>query len=338
MNTKYIIKYVWGNQEDMIKYVWEAHNFEIKNLWQCSILLVPLIVMAFTAMGILQLKIIDDIDKSKNEMIFLYAEFFVCSAGVFLSLFWVALAKASKFIQEAHEEHLKGYLKKCSISYKKAYCDLNKFEKILKRAKRLYFLCPLKAYRFSPSKINIALGWLSMCIFVCVFIFNCAICLFPLDSCYFIGALIFIIALIIIVSLLLFLFCKGGKETKDTHNQQNALKNEQNTLENKSNHKDCFMLKWRIAEGDDTKNTRIVCSNEKIESISKDRARSVYQDESDHIICEWLDTKEFSAKCVLSSSNGDPRGISNDLHFELNSGNHIINISIADGDKSMTDA
>lgn len=110
---------------------------------------------------------------------------------------------------------------------------------------------------------------------------------------------------------------------------------------NISRHRVSLMLQYRIAEGDDTKNTRIVCSNEKIESIFKDRARSVYQDEADHIICEWRDTKEFSAKCVLFSYDGDPRGcISNDLHFnfELNSGNHIINISIADGDKSMADA
>lgn len=97
-------------------------------------------------------------------------------------------------------------------------------------------------------------------------------------------------------------------------------------------------LNGGLAE-DGTKNTRIVCNDEKIESIFKDRARNVYGSGADHIICEWLDTKEFSAKCVLSSSNGDPRGISIYLHFDFEfSGSLIEYSSIARSDKSIADA
>lgn len=218
-------------QEDLIKYVWEAHNFEIKNLWQRSILLVPLIVMAFTAMGILQLKIIDGIDKSKNEMIFLYAEVFVCGAGVILSLFWVALAKASKFIQEAHEEHLKGYLN--NFNAITAYCDLDNAEKNFNKAKRLHRWYPLKPYRFSPSKINILLGWFSASIFAFVGIINflyifCNKCLFVCNP-YCLLLIVMILSLIVF-GICLIESCKGSdnacnqSETKNEQKSQNETK------------------------------------------------------------------------------------------------------------------
>ncbi|TLD80849.1 hypothetical protein LS68_005060 [Helicobacter sp. MIT 05-5293] len=183
-------------KEDLTKYIWEAHNFEIKNLWQRSILLVPLIVMAFTAMGILQLKIIDDITKSKDEYIpLLCAELFVCNVGAILSLFWVALAKASKFIQEAHEEHLKDYL-----GNEKAYCNLDDYNKD-------FCFFSLKPYRFSPSKINIALGWFSASIFVYVFIINLLLYFCEINICCLIGLGI----ITLIINILLLFFCKGGK-------------------------------------------------------------------------------------------------------------------------------
>lgn len=188
----------------MIKYIWEAHNFEIKNLWQRSILLVPLIVMAFTAMGILQLKIIDDIDKSQNEWILLCAELFVCGAGVILSLFWVALAKASKFIQEAHEEHLKDCL-----GNEKAYCNLDDYIK-----DSCFF--SLKPYRFSPSKINILLGWFSVSIFALVVIINllyifCNKCLFVCNPyCLLLIIMMMILLLLIVFWICLIKSCKGG--------------------------------------------------------------------------------------------------------------------------------
>lgn len=236
MNTKYIIKYVWGNQEDMIKYVWEAHNFEIKNLWQRSILLVPLIVMAFTAMGILQLKIIDDITKCKDEcMPLLCAEVFVCGAGVILSLFWVALAKASKFIQEAHEEHLKGYLKKCSVSLKTnyalkyfnaiiAYCNLDDHNK-----DSCFF--SLKPSRYSPSKINILLGWFSASIFAFVGIINflyilCNKCLFVCNP--YCLLLIVMILLFVVFGIYLIESCKGGN---NAYNQRRNKQKSQNETE-----------------------------------------------------------------------------------------------------------
>lgn len=85
----------------------------------------------------------------------------LCAVIIVLSWLWIAMAKGSKFVQEAHEAKIKQYSKryKCNL-----FCDLNVYQKATNKGwqNKLSLICPLKSYRYSPSKINIALGWVSL--------------------------------------------------------------------------------------------------------------------------------------------------------------------------------
>ena len=78
------------------------------------------------------------------------------------------MAKGSKFVQEAHEKHIKNL--NCDLIYetdietdtfKRLFCDLDIYQTKLEKKHKPSFLNTLKSYRYSPSKINIALGWVS---------------------------------------------------------------------------------------------------------------------------------------------------------------------------------
>ena len=77
------------------------------------------------------------------------------------------MAKGSKFVQEAHEKHIKNL--NCDLIYeidsqtgklKRYFCDLSNYQDRIEK-KNLSSNKLFSSYRYSPSKINIALGWIS---------------------------------------------------------------------------------------------------------------------------------------------------------------------------------
>lgn len=146
--------------------LYKAYADEIKNLWKRSIFLGTFMVLVWTGYGALQLKFIE---KCADNAPFSYhlVSLGLCAVIIVLSLLWVAMAKGSKFVQEAHERHIQRYMRKQKC---RLFCNLNTYEKILNKnmCGDLVFCGTLKACRYSPSKINIALGWLSLFVSACL--------------------------------------------------------------------------------------------------------------------------------------------------------------------------
>ena len=155
--------------EEKYKILYTAYADEIRNLWQRSVFLGAFMSLAWGGYGALQLKLIDN--ASKIPATHHYASLGLCAVIIVLSLLWVAMARGSKFVQEAHEEHIK------NLNYdlldqtdtqtnkpKRLFCDLGYYQAKLEKKNKLSFWNPLGIYRFSPSKINIALGWVSFII------------------------------------------------------------------------------------------------------------------------------------------------------------------------------
>lgn len=156
---------------EMYKILYGAYADEIKNLWQRSIFLGAFMVLVWSGYGALQLKaiklkIVGNLAQSAqngetNTLVYISASLGLCAVIIVLSWLWIAMAKGSKFVQEAHEAKIKQYSKryKCNL-----FCDLNVYQKATNKRwyDKLSFICPLKSYRYSPSKINIALGWVSL--------------------------------------------------------------------------------------------------------------------------------------------------------------------------------
>ena len=158
---------------EMYKILYTAYADEIKNLWQRSIFLGAFMVLVWSGYGALQLKIFDkDFEISAN---YCAMSLGFCTIIIVLSWLWIAMAKGSKFVQEAHENHIKHFDFQ-NNNVKKLYCDLDFYEWLehadsqsIPKDKTLnpklnesIFCCgTLNPYRYSPSKINIALGWVS---------------------------------------------------------------------------------------------------------------------------------------------------------------------------------
>ena len=159
------------------KILCQAYADEIKNLWQRSIFLGAFMTLAWGGYGALQVKFIDKWLEIKNLTCTTFnfnpyhcLSFGLCAVIIVLSLLWIAMAKGSKFVQEAHESCIDKFIKK-NKDLKELFCNLNEYEylnsnKICGYRQRNPKLSGIfgifSAFRYSPSKINIALGWLSL--------------------------------------------------------------------------------------------------------------------------------------------------------------------------------
>lgn len=171
---------------EMYKILYGAYADEIKNLWQRSIFLGAFMVLVWSGYGALQLKAIElkIIENTTPNLVYVTTSIGLCAVIIVLSWLWIAMAKGSKFVQEAHEEHIKHFDFQ-NDDIKKLFCDLDSYEcaeridsKNNTKDKTLnpklnggLFCCGvLQPYRYSPSKINIALGWVSCLLGIVLFI------------------------------------------------------------------------------------------------------------------------------------------------------------------------
>lgn len=171
---------------ELYKVLYNAYADEIKNLWQRSIFLVAFMVLVWSGYGALQLKAIElkIIENTTPNLVYVTTSIGLCAVIIVLSWLWIAMAKGSKFVQEAHEEHIKNFDFQ-NDDIKNLFCDLDSYEyakhidsqvntkdKTLNPKLKDSLLCcgVLQPYRYSPSKINIALGWVSCLLGIVLFI------------------------------------------------------------------------------------------------------------------------------------------------------------------------
>ena len=137
------------------KILYQAYADEIKNLWQRSIFLGAFMTLAWGGYGALQVKFIDKWLEIKNLTCTTFnfnpyhcLSFGLCAVIIVLSLLWIAMAKGSKFVQEAHERHIDDLkfdmLDEIDIDTKKnqrLFCDLSTyFNKLLQKTKKFLYI------------------------------------------------------------------------------------------------------------------------------------------------------------------------------------------------------
>lgn len=231
---KYQKEQGFQNKLEMYKILYQAYADEIKNLWQRSIFLGTFMVLVWTGYGVLQLKFIEHSKElSEFYVVYHYVSIGLCAIIIFLSLLWIMMAKGSKFVQEAHEKHIENLnfdkLNEVNIKtnqYKKLFCDLSIYEDKLKLENKLnedlFFSESLKAWRYSPSKINIILGCFSVIVAIILSIVHIVIAFYNEIFQY----------MIILASITLILIClcsfhirkcvKGGKPKQNKNSEINA--------------------------------------------------------------------------------------------------------------------
>lgn len=152
----------------ILENLYRCRDLELNNLWQKSIFLAPFLILCFTGYGFLLYELI-----TRNEL-FIQINilcFALCFISAIFSMLWIYMFKGSKAQYELCERAIANYeQRELNIPYGYAMGTL--------RYNDIEFnnnLLSTKAGKFSPSKINILIGQVSLLLwiicFVCHFIF-----------------------------------------------------------------------------------------------------------------------------------------------------------------------
>ncbi len=237
---KYQKEQGFQNKLEMYKILYQAYADEIKNLWQRSIFLGAFMTLAWGGYGALQLKMIE---KSVKELCgYYFASLGLCVVIIILSFLWIAMAKGSKFVQETHEWHILKNLNfdKAENDIKKLFCKLDDYEYLQQQNDQddthnktinpnlnpnFFFTGVLQAYRYSPSKINIALGWVSVLIAFILSAVHIIMMLYHFNklNCPCAAfAILFMLMILFFISCRMTRFLKGGKPAQSENLETNT--------------------------------------------------------------------------------------------------------------------
>jgi hypothetical protein len=187
----------------ILENLYRCRDIEINNLWQKSMFLGTLLALCFTGYGVLLFSMIT----AKKEVLFNYNLlcFAICFISIIFSILWIYMFKGSKAHYELYERAISKFEK-------------DKFKKneefvmgnLSVEAPIDNNLFSTKAGGFSPSKINIMIGQLSLILWMlgmighlseilgCSLLYNIIYTLKINKECYSIYIIIFFILCLII--------------------------------------------------------------------------------------------------------------------------------------------
>jgi hypothetical protein len=160
-------------KKDLRDTFYKNRELEIKNLWQRSIFLASFLVMCFGGYGKIVELLLNSNDNEHIQILHVLA-ILVCLLGIVFSWLWIAMAKGSKAWQEVYEDAIKSIESEpaLNIEEKYRYGQYN-----LKEGADTNILS-CKAGRYSPSKINIAIGQVSLFMWIITILLHCGFFIF----------------------------------------------------------------------------------------------------------------------------------------------------------------
>lgn len=162
-------------QKMILDNLYRCRDLEINNLWQKGVFLGPFLVLCFTGYGFLLHELL-------GEKIFSLKMNFLCIAlclvSATFSILWIYMFKGSKAQYELCERAISNYeQRELKIPYGYAMGTLRPDEIDFNRD-----LFSTKAGKFSPSKINIVIGQVSLWIWIYCFLFHLGICFYEVNT------------------------------------------------------------------------------------------------------------------------------------------------------------
>ncbi len=148
--------------------MYSCRDLEISNLWQRSIFLGTFLVLCFTGYGVLLHSIL--ILKDGDSEFFLLLHFVCCLLAILSAIFsvlWIQMAKGSKAWYEVYETYITKFQNefKSNLDYESKWGMGNHNDIIMDDS-----LLSVKAGGYSPSKINIVIGQVSLIVWLLILI------------------------------------------------------------------------------------------------------------------------------------------------------------------------
>lgn len=202
------------------KRLWASRDFELQYFWQRSVFLTAFLVLGITAYGTFQGAFISKIFEGKIGLsnkffmnIYSLVSIFLCFINIFLSILRIMMTKGSKNAYEVYESALESNIAdnpaKNNI-LKSAYVKLDSKNNNDTNA----CIFNTDACRYSVSRINIALGIFSLCMFLFLTVSHIILflyfndCLHELTKICLIGILILIFCLMLVYLFVLLISTK----------------------------------------------------------------------------------------------------------------------------------
>lgn len=154
--------------------LYECRNLEISNLWQRSVFLSVFLILCFTAYGYIALNLLEkSIETNDPDMLFTIntIALFLASIGAIFSIIWILMGKGSKGWYEVYETAISDFERE----YQKKLKLPERFimgEMLLPKDKENKNIFSVKAGPFSPSKINILIGQMSLYIWIILIVIH----------------------------------------------------------------------------------------------------------------------------------------------------------------------
>jgi len=149
--------------------LYRCRDLEISNLWQRSVFLSVFLILCFSAYGYMILDLIKNTYNANTVNKYNIACLLLSSVSIIFSIIWILMSKASKAWYEVYESAISKFeyqnYKKINLPYENIMGEM-----IFQEKQRNDNIFSTKGGAFSPSKINIAIGQISLLIWIIVII------------------------------------------------------------------------------------------------------------------------------------------------------------------------
>ncbi len=208
-------------KQDFYEQYWKCRDFEINNLWQRSIFLGTFLVLSYTAYGAFFGKVFLDgsFDVNLAKWYFHVIACILALIGMAFSVLWIAMAKGSKAWFECYEKAVVAIEKEfVSTPHEKLYSGFGfRYRPFFNGCDLDNSIYSSKGGAYSPSKVNIALGQLSLLIWTGVFAFHAIltielICLFCQNFCCCHLAIFIVLFVLAILAFILLVTVSGSQK------------------------------------------------------------------------------------------------------------------------------
>lgn len=160
--------------KDIYMSLWKCRDFELSHLWQRSIFLTTFLVICFTGYGCALMKICDILSDNNISVLLILniVSIIIALLGIILSLFWIMMGKGSKAWYEKYEKAL------YNIERNSRYCHTIVTQNMesdevmhggLPKTKTNESFFSTDGGSFSVSRINIAIGQVSLVIWYAIY-------------------------------------------------------------------------------------------------------------------------------------------------------------------------
>jgi len=157
----------YPSKEKIWDRLYQCRDFELSHFWQKSVFVFSIFIVCFTGYGGLVSAAIDP--ENKKSLFYIYQ--YMCGVsllGIITSILWIYMMKGSKAWYEVYEKSI--YAIECEIfkDSNKKYIEGEFAKRMSKNFNNNFF--DNKSGAFSPSKINMVIGWIMLIVWcICGF-------------------------------------------------------------------------------------------------------------------------------------------------------------------------